>query len=104
MEVIDVAVVVLDVMVELPLLELVLVIELGLRVWVDLGSEVKTMKAGSLGMVSVPLFKPRCEITSANGSETVDCKVASQLKDTERKDLFQSFLHFFALFLSTSWI
>lgn len=43
----DVAVVVLDVIVELPLLELVLVIELGVRLWVDLGSEVKTMKAGS---------------------------------------------------------
>ena len=42
-------------------------------------------------LVSLRLFKPRCEITSANVSETVDCKVASQLKNTERKDL----LHFF---------
>ena len=48
---VDVAVVVLDVIVELPLLELVLVIELGVRLWVDLGSKVKTMKAGSLGKV-----------------------------------------------------
>ena len=50
MEVIDVAVVVLDVIVELPLLlKLVLVIELGVRLlWVDLGSEVKTMKASKV--------------------------------------------------------
>lgn len=59
--------------------------------WIQGENHESRITGKGKNLVSLPLFKPRCEITSANVSETVDCKVASQLKDTERKDLLHCF-------------